>query len=236
MDLSLFLDGDPVGRTEADLLRAEADIPIEELVAKYGDGMTSIPARKFKKDEKFLSPMIRPKRATEGAKISNEDNVNNSNSCDKNDNASASCSGLADSLVTRLEDKLANGHADNENNLNTEKELREAESVNSDKTEDMETDNDATQKSMKGDVDNCVPDSSELSNNVQNVNSNKSEDKNSSSIDSSEADSTSVNDLKDTSANDESCKEKISEEVDESKPSCSSDEPSGSGSQVRLQN
>lgn len=201
--------------------------------------MTSIPARKFKKDEKFLSPMIRPKRATDGAKASNEDNdtnVNNSNSCDKNDNASASCSGLADSLVTRLEDKLANGHADNENNLNTEKELREAESVNSDKTEDMETDKDVTQISIKGDVDNCVPDSSELSNSVQNVNSNKSEDKNSSSIDSSEADSTSVNDLKDTSANDKTCKEKISEEVDESKPSSSSDGPSGSGSPVRLRN
>lgn len=229
---------DPVGRTEADLLRAEADIPIEELVAKYGDGMTSISARKFQKDkdEKFLSPMIKAKRSQlkEGAKTSTDDseeNVNNSNSSDKNN--SASSSGVVDPLVTRLDDKLANGHADNENNLNTEKELREAESVKSEKMEEMDTDKESKQKSVTDSVDSCVPDSSDLSNNIETVNHGKTVESGSGNIASNEADSTSVNDVKDTKVSAKSQEEEEkSEAADESKPSSSSDGPSGSGYQA----
>ena len=215
-------DGDPVGRTEADLLRAEADIPIEELVAKYGDGMTSVPARKFMKDsnEKFLSPMIKAKRT--GAQTDD-------NECEVADkNNSASSSGLADSLVTRLGDKLANGHADNENNLNTEKELREAESVNSNETEAMETNTDTKKtNSIEDSKENCIPDSSDVSNSVENVNDTKTQG--ASKADSSEADSTSVND---SEANAKPDMGERSESKEDSTPSSSSDGPSGSGCQV----
>ena len=187
--------------------------------------MTSVPARKFQKnpDEKFLSPMIRAKRTqvTEGAKTETSDS-NNSNT-----NNSASSSGVADSLVTRLDDKLANGHADNENNLNTEKELREAESVTSDEAEAMESNTDSLKaKSIKDNVDSCVPDSSEVNNSIENVNNTKVETR--SNIDSTEADSTSVSDYKDTDAKAKSHREDKSESMEDSTPSSSSDGPSGS--------
>ena len=219
-----------MGRTEADLLKAEADIPIEELVAKYGDGMTSIPARKFKKDnkdEKFLSPMIKAKQQ-KGATTSKdaEENINNSNSSEKNNTSS---SGVVDPLVTRLDDKLANGHADNDNNLNTEKELREAESV---MIEEMDAGKEIKQKSVKDTIDSCLPDSSDLSNNVETVNNGKTGNSAIGNIDSNEADSTSVNDLKDAEVSAKSNEDEISEVVDESRPSSSSDGPSGSGCEV----
>ena len=216
-----------MGRTEADLLKAEADIPIEELVAKYGEGPTSLAARKFRKDkdEKFLSPMIKAKQSQKkGATSSKDDeeNVNNSNS-----------GVTADPLVTRLDDKLANGHADNDNNLNTEKELREAESVMSDKIEEMDTGIEIKQKSVKDTIDSCLPDSSDLSNNIEPVNNGKAGNSASGSeIDSNEADSTSVNDLRDGEAGAKSNKEETAEIGDESRPSSSSDGPSGSGCQV----
>ena len=172
-------------------------------------------------NEKFLSPMIKAKRT--GAQTDD-------NECEVADkNNSASSSGLADSLVTRLDDKLANGHADNENNLNTEKELREAESVNSNETEAMETNSDSKKtNSIEDSKENCIPDSSDVSNSVENVNNTETKGA-ASKADSSEADSTSVND---SEANAKPDTGERSESKEDSTPSSSSDGPSGSGCQV----
>lgn len=221
-------DCDPVGRTEADILRAEADIPIEELMAKYGDGMIGVPARKFKKDkeEKYLSPVIRAKQsqpidASKLFKSDNEESMNNDGSGD------------SDPLAIRLEDKLANGHADNENNLNTEKEIREAELDVSDKAEAVNLDENFKQKPVKDGTDTCIQDSSTLSKNEDNRNRSTSENNSCGSIDSKEADGISVNEEKhiDSSAVTEGGE--VSEKVDEAKPYSSSNEPTGSGCQVK---
>ena len=138
-------------RSEADILRAEADMPIEDLMARYDGGIPVSQVQKLKtKDEKFLSPIIHGKRPS----FQQEDqNTNNS------------AAGLTtDSIVARLEDKLvSNGHADNENNLNAEKELRDAESTSGSDTVKSEPFNGSVAQSMDCETDKCgnsIPDSS----------------------------------------------------------------------------
>ncbi|GAB1601087.1 probable protein phosphatase 2C 58 isoform X1 [Argonauta hians] len=92
---------------EAEMLRADANIPIEELVAKYQKQGT--PQQLSNKKKKILdSPAIRSKKISSDEDAVGETDVNCSNS----------------SIA-----KITNGHADNENNLNTEKEFQAKHSV-----------------------------------------------------------------------------------------------------------
>lgn len=104
--------GIPVGKTEADMLREEAVMPLSELLAKY-DGVSVLPpgTKDRLKKENIHSPALRAKL---------------SSSSIENGSGDASVSrqiAKDDDIVKCLDQNLANGHADNENNLNTEKEI-----------------------------------------------------------------------------------------------------------------
>lgn len=94
-------------KSEAELLRQEADMPIEELMAKYEYGETPQQPRTRilrKKGHSVNSPVIKPKKMPFPTDA-------NDNSANKNTNEDIN-----------VEEKISNGHAENENNLNLEKE------------------------------------------------------------------------------------------------------------------
>ena len=96
-------------KSEAELLRQEADMPIEELMAKYEYGETPQQPRARllrKKGHATNSPVIKPKKMSFPSDAGEE-------ATDSNKNAN---------LDVNLEEKISNGHAENENNLNLEKE------------------------------------------------------------------------------------------------------------------
>nr|KAG5691478.1 hypothetical protein BaRGS_026253 [Batillaria attramentaria] len=62
---------DPVGRGEADVLRAEADLPLDELLAKYQTLTGSASAKGLRKRDAFQSPMVRAKAESSDASHSN---------------------------------------------------------------------------------------------------------------------------------------------------------------------
>lgn len=190
---------------EADMLRADANIPIEELVAKYAkQGIPQVAATKKQKVED--SPAIRSKKANIIGKGSGsgEDGEADSNIDDMVD----SSSGI---------NKITNGHADNENNLNTEKEFndRNSESKNNE-DEDLE--------------DKCSETDSK-------VNSAKEADaKVSTSSKDGEAGTSKVDDLPEAASSSTSVSSSeiqssssASGSVKEEKPGFSIEEPSGSG-------
>ncbi|KAL3869304.1 hypothetical protein ACJMK2_041998 [Sinanodonta woodiana] len=183
-------DGDPMGKCEADMLRAEADMPLEELLAHY-EGMTGLPPKAknlLRNKSKVSSPIIRAKKPkflkdAEGNDVDGEEEEDND---DENNSA--------ETIVTRIDEKLANGHADNENNLNTEKEIHASaktsenstvadglDGPNSSQTEEssnsnsLKIDEDTNEQprclSSRCDVDNkndtvshnCLPDKSSIS-------------------------------------------------------------------------
>ncbi|XP_052776689.1 probable protein phosphatase CG10417 [Mya arenaria] len=101
-------DDEGMGRTERDMLVAEANMPIEELMAKYN---SAGPAQtRLGKSEKHQSPMIRSKQEAKRPGTSKEEN--------------GAKEGSSDALATNLDDKLDTEQPDNDNNLNVEKELR----------------------------------------------------------------------------------------------------------------
>ncbi|XP_029642059.1 probable protein phosphatase 2C 58 isoform X1 [Octopus sinensis] len=115
-------DDDVHDENEAEMLRADANIPIEELVAKYQKQGTPQQLVGNKKKKIFDSPAIRPKKL--GSEASDDD-------AEADSGVSSSSSSIA---------KITNGHADNENNLNTEKEFKAKNSaadssISSDRTE-----------------------------------------------------------------------------------------------------
>ncbi|KAL5015896.1 hypothetical protein ScPMuIL_005485 [Solemya velum] len=110
----------PVGQSETDMLRAEADMPLDELLSKY-EGLVGLHAMSKKaKKEKMCSPMIKPKRPIFPSEDGEPDSPDSSQA-----NACSSSVGSC-SMVCELDAKLANGLADNENNLNAEKEMNES--------------------------------------------------------------------------------------------------------------
>lgn len=118
-----------MGKSETDVLLAEANMPLEELLGKY-EGFTGIPPalRSLKKKKKEVrSPMIRHSKPRFPAASGDDEEGDASNNCSSNgtDNDENNDAGAP---LTQLEDKLANGHAENENNLNMEKELSESQS------------------------------------------------------------------------------------------------------------
>jgi hypothetical protein len=62
----ILSDEDGMGRSERDMLVAEANMPIEELMAKYSAAEPP-PATRLKRQskEQYKSPMIRAKKTTE---------------------------------------------------------------------------------------------------------------------------------------------------------------------------
>ena len=111
-----FPDDDPVGRGEAEDLRAEADLPLDVLLAKYRTPGGS--AKNLRKKENFQSPVVRAKKNSsdmEAGPSSSSDTMDakSADSCEvKAAGSSSSC--------------LTNGLADNENNLNKERELQDS--------------------------------------------------------------------------------------------------------------
>ncbi|XP_046346466.1 protein phosphatase 1G-like [Haliotis rufescens] len=132
----------PVGKTEADLLRQEANMPLDELLSKYETAPPGAgPLRDIRKQqgEKVLSPSIRPKKKIFGDETEEADSsvrsgqlLGDGDSRENNANNSSEDSNVNNSSVSRcpmsanIEDKLINGHADNENNLNKEKEIQDS--------------------------------------------------------------------------------------------------------------
>lgn len=59
-----ILDEEGMGRSERDILVAEANMPIEELISKYSSGVAPAPVPQLKKlqKEKHQSPMIKAKK------------------------------------------------------------------------------------------------------------------------------------------------------------------------------
>ncbi|KAK7101090.1 protein phosphatase 1G-like isoform X2 [Littorina saxatilis] len=113
-ELKVLADDDPVGRGEADDLRAEADLPLDELLAKYQTPPGGAAARNLRKKENLQSPVV-------GAKSSKTDpDAGPSSSTDGAGSSGGSASNASPSTG------LTNGVADNENNLNKEKELRDS--------------------------------------------------------------------------------------------------------------
>ena len=105
-------DDDPVGRGEADDLRAEADLPLDELLAKY---QTPVGGQRLHKKENVQSPVVKAKKSQ------CEDEAGPSSSTDTASNSSRSNSTASSTSCAHL----TNGLADNENNVNKERELQD---------------------------------------------------------------------------------------------------------------
>lgn len=101
-------------RSEAELLRQEADMPIEDLMAQYETGESIQPrTRILRKKVQVNSPVIKPKKLP-------FPNVRDTEIMDSNENANTE---------EKLDDKITNGHAENENNINLEKESQMSSSL-----------------------------------------------------------------------------------------------------------
>lgn len=116
-----------MGRGEADDLRAEADLPLDELLAKYQTPAGAAAARNLRKKENLQSPAVKAKQnrsVEEAGPSSSTDTASNSSGSNSSNASSSSCA------------RLTNGLADNENNLNKEKELQDTISSESTDTKD----------------------------------------------------------------------------------------------------
>ncbi|XP_060085955.1 probable protein phosphatase CG10417 [Ylistrum balloti] len=106
-------------KNEAEMLRQEADMPIEELMAQYEGGVgTPSEIKNLRKKKQINSPMIRAKRPMFGQGDDSEES-------DVKDNGPLEGSVIPLRATADIQEKLANGHAENENNLNREKEQSE---------------------------------------------------------------------------------------------------------------
>ena len=85
-------------------------MPLDQLLERYGYAPGAKKAAALGKDQKFQSPAIRAKSD------SNKETVN----ADSNEASSSKASG--DGVAMKLDTKLLNGHSENENNANLEKE------------------------------------------------------------------------------------------------------------------
>lgn len=102
-------------KNEAEMLRQEADMPIEELMAQYEGAGTPAEIKNLRKKKQINSPMIRAKRPMFGQGDEEEES-------DIKDNVPLDGSVIPLRATADIQEKLANGHAENENNLNREKE------------------------------------------------------------------------------------------------------------------
>ena len=99
------------GSEEAATLYEEATMPLEQLLERYGYAPgAKKPLALARKDEKFQSPAIRAKKDT-GKDTDNADS-----------NEASSTKTSDEGIVMKLDTKLLNGHSENENNANLEKE------------------------------------------------------------------------------------------------------------------
>ena len=121
-----------MGRGEAEDLRAEADLPLDELLAKYQTPAGAAAARSLRKKENFQSPAVKAKQGQgQGQGHPEAGEAGPSSSTDaaggSNPSSSSSSGGGGGSAYRSSCARLTNGLADsdNENNLNTEKELQD---------------------------------------------------------------------------------------------------------------
>ena len=153
------------------MLRDEAEMPLEDLLMKY-EGMVGVPPPRIlsKRRGVYDSPVIKAKKTAEKVPADQSDMA------DTNENAAGSSSAKISS-----KDVLANGHAENENNLNREKEENDSR---------QRSDSESQCSDNKTDVKNLsVQQPSVSSSDVVNTHTNPSVKKE----DSSEADSSTPN-------------------------------------------
>lgn len=127
-------DGDPVGHGEADVLRAEADLPLDELLAKYQTITGNASNKALRKREAFQSPVVRAR--SDGAGSSKADTDGEAAPCSSRDNAADASDNSDGPSPSSFRDRLTNGLADNENNLNKEKELQDSQKSESGEDKD----------------------------------------------------------------------------------------------------
>ncbi|KAK6180155.1 hypothetical protein SNE40_012355 [Patella caerulea] len=137
----------PCIQSEADMLRAEANMPLDQLLSNYEHLPPGATTRNLRKNEQFCSPMIRSKKVVfdnsedgpGGSSSSVQDGVSSSDSCNNN----------ASSIVLSLDEKLlTNGHADNENNLNKEKEIQDSLNSKNENNNNADSLSDASESSL----------------------------------------------------------------------------------------
>lgn len=135
-------------KTEADLLRSEADMPLEDLLAKY-EGLPP-PPRLLKKNKKNVnSPFLKGKKES---KFTAMGSVETEEAC--------TSSSAVETSWTR-DNKLANGHAENENNINREKEQNESNQKLNDQASVSEGVKSSDVTSPQDSVQQCVSSSSD---------------------------------------------------------------------------
>lgn len=107
-------------KNEAELLRQEADMPIEELMAQYDRPPElksfSSELKNLRKKKQIQSPIICSKRPMFGQGDADDE---------VKDTIPPDGSVIPLRATADIQEKLANGHAENENNLNREKEQSE---------------------------------------------------------------------------------------------------------------
>ena len=96
------------------MLYEEALLPLEDVIARYTAKPDGSRLNALRKSNKLQSPMIHAKKTVNGEGDGSLLNSNNEAE-----------------IKTKLEDKLVNGHADNENNMNLEKEAKAAQNDSS---------------------------------------------------------------------------------------------------------
>ncbi|KAK3092100.1 hypothetical protein FSP39_025155 [Pinctada imbricata] len=105
-------------KSEAQMLCEEADMPLDDLLARY-EGMGGIPPPRLlpkRKKGTVNSPMIKGKKSPNKTSAEQSESVNSNSSASGTEPAS---------VEVESKGLLANGHAENENNLNREKEANE---------------------------------------------------------------------------------------------------------------
>ncbi|XP_064605130.1 probable protein phosphatase CG10417 [Liolophura sinensis] len=120
----------PASRNETDMLLAEANMPLEDVLAKYDSesGVKSQLLSVKHAKQHFQSPVIRPKCSTPLDKAGGDMKAypEAAGSFEESYSSRSSHSEEAKSARISLDSKLANGHADNDNNLNIEKEISQS--------------------------------------------------------------------------------------------------------------
>ncbi|KAH3734017.1 hypothetical protein DPMN_040456 [Dreissena polymorpha] len=214
-DEDVVEDEEGMGRSERDLLVAEANMPLEELMARYS-GAAALPqkAHLMAKD-KHPSPMLRPKQSTSNAGSSNGSEADSNNSA-------------ADPLATNLANRLDSEQPDNDNNLNVEKELREAK-VKS----DSEPDSTNTEQNKNNSNQDCSDSKhSKISNGETNecIEAEDSKTVRSAKSNTDNHDKAGSSTEPDSSSDVVTVQKTFSSEADQGCSSSSSDEPVNSGS------
>ncbi|XP_062617957.1 protein phosphatase 1G-like, partial [Saccostrea cucullata] len=109
-------------KIEADILRTEADMPLEDLLAKYEGCPQPRLLKRNRGSGKVNSPMLKGKKESKFTAMCAVE-------------IEEAAGGSAESETSWTRDKLANGHAENENNLNREKEQNESNQMLNDQNE-----------------------------------------------------------------------------------------------------